>query len=350
MTKEILSKELRLKISGNYFLDQAHRAYHPISVVIYNDKSMLGYFDPLFRELGFHERLMHASTKQLHNVIRHEIAHYILFINDEYQDQPHGPEFRAFCQRMGWGEEVYRATLCLEDEQLVSKEEESDVLRKVQKLMALAGSSNKNEAEQAMIKSQQLLLKHNIESKYIGHNDEEKMFLKRIIKQKQRDAKMRSISKILDTFFVSSVFNRSGDFTYLEILGTAVNVQIAEYVADVLQQKLDVLWLETKQEHQLKGVVAKNSFFLGLAKGYCDKIGFLQKSYQQDATYALVIIGQKLEEAKAMVYSGLSSMKSHGSYCPEASQLGELAGKHLNINPGLNQTSKNSEAFLTHKS
>ena len=67
--------------------------------------------------------------------------------------------------------------------------------------MALATSSNKNEAEQAMIKSQQLLLKHNIESKYIGGEDEEKVFLKRIMKQKKENAKMRSHRHYFGNFF-----------------------------------------------------------------------------------------------------------------------------------------------------
>ena len=62
------------------------------------------------------------------------------------------------------GEEVYKATSCLEGEQNLSEVEESNVLRKVKKLMALAASNNENEAELAMIKSQQLLIKHHIES------------------------------------------------------------------------------------------------------------------------------------------------------------------------------------------
>jgi hypothetical protein len=51
--------------------------------------------------------------------------------------------------------------------------DENSVLRKVQKLMALATSSNKHEAEQAMIKSHQLLLKHNIDVSNIVDDEEE---------------------------------------------------------------------------------------------------------------------------------------------------------------------------------
>jgi len=347
--KDILSKEIRLKVGRDRFLDQQQKASYPIKVVIYNNKSMLGYFDSNFYELGFHECLMHSSRKQLHNVIRHELAHYITFINYGETIQPHAVEFRTFCQEMGWGEEVYRATSCLEGGQNASDIEESSVLRKVQKLMALAASCNKHEAEQAMIKSQQLLLKHNIESKYMGVEDDEKVFLKRIMKQKKENAKMRSIAKILETFFVSTVYSRAGDFTYLEILGNALNVEIAEYVADVLHCELDNLWDQAQQRTNLRGAIAKNSFFLGLAKGYCNKIQALKQEYNSDITNALMVIEKKLIDAKAMAYQRLSSTKSNANYCRESSALGERMGRQLNINPAINKSSNNPKALIAYE-
>ena len=101
--KDVLSKEVCIKVAGDRFYDQPQEASYPIKVVIYNNKSMLGYFDSHFYELGFHECLMHSSRKQLHDVIRHELAHYFTFINYGAAIQPHASEFRAFCQLMGWG-------------------------------------------------------------------------------------------------------------------------------------------------------------------------------------------------------------------------------------------------------
>lgn len=343
--KEILSRELSLKVVGDRFHDQ--RASYPLKVVVYNNKTLLGYFDSDFYELGFHECLMHTSREQLHHVIKHELAHYMLFIKYGGIIQPHGFEFRAFCQRMGWGEEVYKATFCLEGEKNTQLEE-SSILRRIQKLMALANSSNKYEAEQAVIKSQQLLLKHNIESKYMGVEDDEKIFLKRILKQKKENAKMRSIAQILATFFVSTVYIRTKDFTCLEIMGSEVNVEIAEYVASVLHVELDKLWDQAQQFARLKGMVAKNSFFLGLAKGYCDKIQALKRTYTNDVTNALMVIEKKLIDAKAMVYRRLSSTKSNASFCHESSKLGELMGRQLNINPAIKRPLA-SEACITYQ-
>jgi len=337
--KEILAKEVRLRVGRDRFYDKRQMTSYPLKIVIYNNKSMLGYFDANFYELGFNECLMRSSRELLHNVIRHELAHYVTFINHGESVQPHAGEFRAFCQKMGWGEGVYSATMCEEEGQNVFFVEESCVFRKVQKLMALATSSNKNEAEAAMIKSQQLLLRHNIESKYMGGEEEEKVFLKRIMKQKKENAKMRAIAKILETFFVNIVYMRAGDFTYLEILGSAVNVEIAEYVAGVLNLELDNLWNQAQRSANLKGAIAKNSFFLGLAKGYCNKIQALKREYNSDVTNALMVIEKQLVDAKAMAYKHLSSSKSRGGYCGESSALGEKMGRQLNIKTAISKSS-----------
>ncbi|MEI8125314.1 MAG: DUF2786 domain-containing protein [Parachlamydiaceae bacterium] len=344
--KTILSREVLLKVSENRFYDRLLTTSYPIKIVIYNNKTMLGYFNSEFYELGFHECLMHVSKEKLYNVIRHELAHYITFIYYGPSIQPHAAEFRAFCERIGWGKEIYNASFCLDEEQSIPNIEENSVFRKVQKLLALATSSNQHEAEQAMIKSQQLLLKHNIESKYIGGEEEEKVFLKRIIKQKKENSKMNAIGAILETFFVATVYHRSTECTYLEIVGNAVNIEIAEHVALVLQSELDKMWDQTKKTANLKGALAKNSFFRGLARGYCNKIQALKREYPTDVTNALMVIEKKLENAKSMVYERLSSSKSRVGICHQSSALGEALGRQMNINPALHRSSKNSEALI----
>ncbi len=297
---------------------------------------MLGYFDSEFLELGFHECLMQSSKEKLKDIIRHEIAHYITYILHG-NTQPHGNEFCAFCQNMGWGETIYKATTCLDDGHF-TQAFTNPILNKIQKLLALSTSSNEHEAELAMVKSQQLLLKYNLDARYISTNEEEYFVLKRVMKRKREDAKMRAISKILETFFVNIVLNRTSEFTYLEIVGTEVNVEIAEYVCSVLEIEFDNLWNHAQLTSKLHGTIAKNSFFLGISKGYCNKINALKKSYNTNVTHALVALEKQLVEAQTMAYPRLRSVTRKGSYCPTSSQLGEQAGKHLNINPAINKS------------
>ena len=129
IARDVLSREAQLKVTENRFYDQRQKSSYPIKVVVYNNKSMLGYFDPQFYELGFHECLMHTSQEELHHVIRHELAHYLTFINHGGAVQPHGAEFRDCCKQMGWGEKVYRAASCLDGAKEAAAHEESGIFR-----------------------------------------------------------------------------------------------------------------------------------------------------------------------------------------------------------------------------
>lgn len=354
--KEILSKELKRKVFKDRFYSEDQRYHYPINVVIYNNRSMLGYFDGEFNELGFHERLMHVRSDQLSNIIRHELAHYLCFIKYGYEILPHGVVFKQFCESVGWNSEVSAATICLDDSDQACNGENSGIFRKIQKLMALATSSNSHEAEMAMIKSQQLLLKHNIETESLGReiglhmnpDDKEKVFLKRLLKRKKADAKMQAIAHILSTFFVNTVYNHSRDYTYLEIVGSLVNLEIAEYVSEILETQLEWLWNQAKQEHCLKGLVAKNSFFLGIARGYCAKIEAIQSTYSQDVNNALMVIEKKVDSAKSLVYPHLTKRKSARKYCPDSAALGVMVGKKLHFNPAINRASQNLGLFIGH--
>jgi hypothetical protein len=340
---DILSREMRVEVENDYFYDREGKKPYPISVVVYNDRNMLGYFDPEFYEIGLHSHLMYGKKEQLFNIIRHELAHYFNYIKFGNSVQPHGLEFRECCQKMGWGEEVYLATTTFESDSHKGLQEDNDILRKVKKLMSLATSSNPHEAEQAMIKSQQLLLKQNLHIHQVEDTTEEQWVLKRLMKQKKKSVKMSAIAKILQTFFVSIVYNRIQDFVYLEVLGSTVNVEVADYVAAVLDYELDRLWEVTRaQNRQLKGVVAKNSFFDGIAKGYCQKIQILKQEYHSTVTQALMVIEGKLVEAQKLAYSRLKTSKSTRYYCPDSFLLGEKVGKGLTLNPALNSPSDNT--------
>ena len=341
--KTILSNEARLTCTEGRFYNRQKTCSYPFGVVIYNHKSMLGYFDPEFYELGFHECLMRANKEQLHNIIRHELAHYLTFIKHGAQVKSHAGEFQTTCKELGWGEQVSKATIALEANPSL---EESDVLRKVKKLMALTTSSHPNEAEQAMLKSRQLLLKHNLEPQNLQPEIDDKIFVQRILQQKKETAKMRAIGAILKTFFISIIYHRGTQFTYLEIMGNAVNIEIAEYVAQFLQAEMDNLWNGIKRTTALKGAIAKNSFFLGIAKGYCNKIEALKKEHPQEMTKALIILEKQLIDAQAMVYPRLSSRKTSAHYCASSASLGEKAGRQLNINPAIHQSAHDSTALL----
>ena len=317
--KKILTEEVGLKVHADRFYDRNKKVSFPIKIVIFNSKSKLGYFDADFLELGFHQSVVYYSKEILTNLIRHELAHYLVFI--EYGDGylPHGHEFKSICKRLNWGKEVYEATILLEETPLLEKRA---ITRKIEKLLSLGSSSNPHESSLAILKSRELLLKHNISESF---ETEGEIILKRLFKQKKMNAKIQSCGHILKTFFVSTVYSYSRDHLYLEIIGSAVNIEIAEYIATILDVELDRLWASSG----LKGISAKNSFFDGIAKGYCKKIEDLNNEHNVETTTALMKIENTLTVAKSLIYPHLSRSRSSRKHCPEASSLGEKAGKDL---------------------
>ena len=129
-------------------------------------------------------------------------------------------------------------------------------------------------------------------------------------------------------------------------MGDSVNVAIAEYVASVLDHELDVMWVRAQKGSRLRGTVARNSFFTGLAKGYCDKVQALKRNTTNEETHALMVIEKKLVDARAMVYPRLTSSRVSAQHCHDASMLGERLGKQLNINPAIKNQPKRAETFL----
>jgi hypothetical protein len=55
---------------------------------------------------------------------------------------------------------------------------------------------------------------------------------------------------------------------------------------------------------------------------------------------ALIEIENKLMLAQEMAYKHLTNASRRRSFCRSASELGEIMGKHLNIHPAINKSSK----------
>lgn len=317
----------------------------PLSIVVFEDNTRLGYFDYRYYEIGISKRLMYqAFDSVLRNIIRHELAHYIAYLLYG-ADLGHGEKFNQLCRDLNWGEEVFRAYSNLELENLeVTKVNNAnlELMNKIKKLLALASSDNVHESEMATMKANQLLLDYNLKMVNVEHQNETEVFVKRVLESSKKNAKHLAIYEILKTFYVSPVFNHGKKNIYLEIVGSLENVEIAEYVANFLDLELDRLWRATQKENShLKGIVAKNSFFRGLARGYVEKIEFFNKKTYSNDSKAIIAIKENLNQNLKMVYSRLSSSYSKDlKNNSEAQRQGMSAGKNLSIKAGLKNSSK----------
>ncbi|WP_420422616.1 SprT-like domain-containing protein [Simkania sp.] len=314
--RTIIQKEMALKCGPRRFW--VGNVGYPLHFVAFDHPSKMGYFDPEMYEIGVNKCFLFETDENLKDLLRHELAHYLTFITHGSSVSPHGREFREICSLYGWKTEVTRATVSSEKRQKSLR-----IAEKIQKLFSLSQSHNLHEAELALCKARELLLKY-----HQTHmtQDSEEMEIHRLTKQKRASTKLQTIASILKHFFVYPVFNHGKGCVYLEIFGSPVNIEIATYVGHFLERELEILW----KNSNLKGLRAKNSFFRGIAHGYEKKM----QSVPQDEK-AIISLENQLAITAAKAYPHLSSSFSRCSIDMEATLLGKDRGSKLQIRPGL---------------
>lgn len=339
IVKHIVVTEMNLKMDSTRILFQ--RTYYPLNVIVFEDQTRLGYFDSRFYELGISKKLMlYANDEVLFNIVRHELAHFLCFIKHGHT-QSHGEEFKSICRELHWGPDVSNAYMNIElaNEETPTTLANEKLLEKIKKLLKLAESSNSHESELATLKANALLLEHNLSSLELNEKEEE-VYVERVIEGTRKNSKHLCIYEILKTFYVSPVFNHGKGYFYLEVIGDKTNTELAQYVANFLDNHLDVLWLETKKQNtSFKSVADKNAFFNGVAKGYVEKIKTQNISVVNSKD--LMVLENKLQLQLKQVYSRLGKSLSRAGINNEAAKnLGVEKGKKLSINPAVGSTLK----------
>jgi hypothetical protein len=331
MAREIIAS-LGIPVRRQRFLFKNY--LYPIHVVIF-EGSELGHFNAPFLQLGLNRKLVYlAKDSVLRDILKHEIAHYLCYLHYGEVATSHGREFKETCQRYGFSSEVAAATIDLEAANL-SKEGDLDserVIEKVKKLLQLAQSSNVHEAELATMKANELLLRHNLNR---VSSDDGPIYLERVINQKRKDTKQMAIFDILRHFVVKPVLSSGKNICCIEISGSYTNVRLAQYVAEFLDRELDHLWQKARQEHGFSGLVAKNSFFLGVAKGFEEKMKRSKMGFSESDQKALIVVEKQLEENTRLIYRRLSTTSSSGSVDSGARAAGIEEGKTLSIRKGV---------------
>ncbi len=217
-------------------------------------------------------------------VLKHEMAHQLCTELLHSGRKPHGEDFQMACDKLGVLPAFRRSvhlSCATVDETTFDKDFSANGRRfvdKVEKLLALARSANEYEATLAMQKANELIEKHNILCREKGWKlNYTCATIDR--KRKRIERYQRHICMILrDFFYVRTVLSRLYDpacnetYKVIDIFGTDENVAIAEYCYHFLENRLMFLWLQNK--HQFNGSVRaeKNSYYLGLLKGFYEKL------------------------------------------------------------------------------
>ncbi|MCH9613094.1 MAG: hypothetical protein S4CHLAM102_15980 [Chlamydiia bacterium] len=309
----ILTHEMKLQVFRSKVM--FNTTLIPLQYVLFEHPSKLGFFHLQYYEIGVNKMYIHQSTEDLVNLLRHELAHFYTHLRYGPDISDHGPEFKQVCKQFGWANTISRAKIPFE-----ALQQKAEIATKVEKLLALAKSSNAHEAALAAQKAQSLLAKHHLETPQPAHDDQE-YAMRRIWTQKRSSSKLIAITEILRTFYVIPVINHTEQGCTLEIFGTKVNVEIAHHAFDFLNHEFEKRW---KEAAHLKGTRAKNSFFTGIARGYIN---------ESTPTKALVL--QHTKEALPLAYPRLRKHTSSTQIDSSAHQAGRREGKKVKVHAGI---------------
>ncbi|MGA1824728.1 MAG: SprT-like domain-containing protein [bacterium] len=228
------------------------------------------------REISLSRHLvLNHSWDAVREVLLHEMSHQyadeVLGANGE---RPHGPIFVKACRLLRANPKTSGDFIPLDKRiSSVTERSEDKLLRRIKKLMALAESQNKHEAEAAMAKAQELLLKYNQD--IVTENRERDFISVFLGKPALRHSRKEYVLATLlqDFYFIkgiwmpSYVLTKGKMGTVLEISGTFQNVKTASYVFDFVTHFIHSQWT-VYNKHKGYNQHRKTDFAVGILEGF----------------------------------------------------------------------------------
>ncbi len=311
-------------------------------------RKQLGTWSANKREICISRSLvMDYPWDTVREVLRHEMAHQYaeqeLGINGE---QPHGPAFHRACAllRADPGASRNIKSFYLRSESQLAATDK--ILIRVKKLMALAESANRYEAEAAMAKAHELIARYNID--LLTHAQPRKFISvfagQPALRHLRHDY---HLANLLQTFyFVQGLWvsafvlakNKMG--RVLEISGTPANVDIALYVYDYVRQFIGTQWSVYNSDKQLNHY-RRTDYAVGIIEGFYDKLNTAQHiRLAHDKKFALVEAEDPLL-AQYMSYHYPYTRSFRRDGCTQDDRVladGMLVGRKLVIAKGVTET------------
>ncbi|HMU38327.1 MAG TPA: DUF2786 domain-containing protein [Pseudomonadota bacterium] len=315
------------------------RALMPPQIALSPKTSRLGCWEPHTRSLEMSEALVFRHPwGHVLEVLKHEMAHqYVHEVLGRTDETAHGAAFLAVCKK--WGIDASSSGLpktATRSEQDLSPQAQK--LRRIARLLSLAESQNLHEAESAMQKAQDLLLKYNLElptQKTTSHS-----FLHLGKPARRVDEHLRLIAMVLGRyFFVETIWVKSFDVqtglrgSILEILGRPENLEMAAYVYEFLSQQAERLWSEHKRG--LANRRDRRTFLSGVISGFSNRLK--QQNLAQQEQGLVWVADAELSHYLRQRYPNIRHVRSKGQPKNSARSAGERAGERLVLHKPLTQ-------------
>ena len=317
-----------------------------------------GYWSEEKREICLSRRLvLNHPWDAVREVLLHEMAHQlaqqVLNVDSE---PPHGQTFQKACYLLRANPKASGNYRLLQEKIFRDSMDEKDrILVRVKKLMALAQSQNRHEAEAAMVKAHELLAKYNIN--LLSLETQRHFFSIFVGKPALRHGReaYHMAGLIQDFYFVQGIWvpayvlEKGKMGRVLEISGTRQNITVASYVHDFVQGFIDSRWNQYNREKGLNQH-RRTDFAVGIIQGFGQKLTAQKKKrFSPKKTLSLVPMEDPLlNDYLAHKYPHTTSFRRKVSSQDEAViQDGIRIGKKLVIHKGISEKHTGEKKLLT---
>ncbi|HUQ01804.1 MAG TPA: DUF2786 domain-containing protein [Kofleriaceae bacterium] len=211
------------------------------------------------------------------SVLSHEMAHqYVEEVLQVRDETAHGETFRRVCEERGIDARAGGAPVVTDP--TAANAGIDRVLERVRKLLALAASSNQHEAENAMRRAHELMLRHNIEE---ASAREQRAFEVRHVGEPRKRVtrvELDIVNVLTEFFFVEAIriptyVVSAGTRGHLfELCGTRANVEMAVHVYAFLLATAGRLWDENRRDARVTSGRDRLAYMSGVIRGFHDKL------------------------------------------------------------------------------
>jgi hypothetical protein len=320
-------------------------ALAPVQLSLSTADGFLGRFLPDPRAIELSRRFVEtASWGSVVEVLKHELAHQFVLEVLREREPPHGPAFRAVCERLG----IDARARGLPDPS--PSPHGTRLQERVHKLLALAQSDNRHEAEAAAAAAQRLMLRHNLES---GSGSQPSSYGFRHLGRitgRVSEWERRLGNVLSDHFFVEVIWvpayrpleQKRG--SVMEAIGSPENLEIAAYVYDFLERAAERLWRAHKQQQALAGDRDRLVYYAGVMSGFAQKLSVQARAHRADGL--VWVPHARLTEYTRKRHPYLRTISHVGQRRGDAFAQGQRAGRDVLLHRGMTHGASGATKLL----
>lgn len=213
------------------------------------------------------------------------------------------------------------------------------IIKRIKKLLSLSQSHNENEAKLALVKAQELMIKHHIEENQISFDEPPKIIhltTEYYFTNYKNFYLCDGINELSDLYLCKVVFvrNKHSSKQYIKIIGNENDCRILQKVIGFIKSNVDGWTRNLKKEYLLDDNQminnCKNDYGLGFCRGLKSLLEMQRDRIQQEE--GLVVTTPKEAQDYVDSLEGLLSFKNANiSYNQSLMDLGRSDGMQANI-------------------